>query len=176
MDTIKKKMLVLIIAICMWLIILYVFLLEVSVNDDFIIICGIIEVMVTIFLVFLLAKFYRNYKDAKLIIENTIIRIPLALIKEDCDKIIETYISCFGVLIDSKVIKYNVGNINLKSVEINSEYICINSGKGEKSHQTCILHGIIEEKDLQLILKRFRYETGIMPTLKHYPKYKEEIK
>ncbi|MFA9423173.1 MAG: hypothetical protein ACERLG_06325, partial [Sedimentibacter sp.] len=65
-------------------------------------------------------------------------------------------------------IKYNVGNIILKGVEIDSEYICINYGKGEKNQQSCILHGKISKEEQQQISKRFHYETGITPILKQY--------
>lgn len=167
MSTIRKRIWILETAICFWVLILFFLLQKVSLSYEHMIIFGISEVAVTILLIFLLMKKFRIYKDAKLIVENTIIRIPSVLIGEDYTENIEIYISCFGILIDSKVIKYNVGNIKLKGIEINTEYICLNFGRDEKIQKTCILHGSISEEEQQQISKRFHRETGIMPVLKH---------
>lgn len=164
MRIIRKRILILETAICIWILML-IFFLQVSLNDVYIIIFWIFEAAVTILLIFLLMKECRIYEDANLIVENTIVCIPSALIKRDVN--FEIYISCFGILIDSKVIKYNVGNIILKGVEINREYICIDYGRNERIQQTCILHGNISEEEQKRISKRFHYETGIMPVIKH---------
>ncbi|MEL7647844.1 MAG: hypothetical protein AAGU76_07105 [Sedimentibacter sp.] len=165
MGTIRKRILMLEAVICIWLLVMISFLNEVSLNNTDGVVFLVFE-SAAILLLFLLVKQFRDYEDAKLIVDNTIIRIPFALMNDDNGENLEIHISCFGILLDSKVIKYNMKNISLKDIEIDNEYICINYSVKKKDRQVCILHGNISNLEQQVILKRFRYETGITPVIK----------
>ncbi len=118
---------------------------------------------------------YRKYKTAILIKENKIMHIQTATIEEatteGATKVltsggIEVYISCFGILLDTKVIRFNMDGIHLTSVEIGHESINLSYGREKKSQTVCILHGAVGSEELENLMKRFRYETGIVPALK----------
>lgn len=165
MRIIRKRILMVEAAICIWALITICFLQKVSLNNTHVVIFLIFESL-AILLLFLLVNQCRIYEDAKLVVENTIIKILSVDFKENCDENIEILISCFGILIDSKVIKYNVGNINLISFEINGDYICISYGSKKKIQKTCILHGFISHEEKMKISKQLHYETGILPVIK----------
>lgn len=115
---------------------------------------------------------YEKYKIAKLILENKILHIQSAKIEEEImgkrtnsllfDGL-EVYISCFGILLDSKVIKFNIDKINLKKVVVDSKYIYFTYGVN-RFKSIKILHGNMNSSDLHEFVERFSYETGIRPT------------
>ena len=113
----------------------------------------------------------RKLKTARLIIENQILHIKPAIIDAGtCDSPIggiEIIISCFGILLGSQVIKFNLDGINLKAVEIGSEFICLTYGAKDKQTQKIrILHGAMDSLEMQRIGEKFRYETGVVPIIK----------
>lgn len=123
----------------------------------------------------MLMRQYKHYTTAKLIIENQIMHIEAAQIKE-ASQIkegifenapilgnIEVYISCFGILLDSKIIKFNIDGISLKEVGIGRKWICLVYGKDKKNESVRILHGGMEHLEVKELVERFRYETGIVP-------------
>ncbi|MDR3585081.1 MAG: hypothetical protein P4L59_07115 [Desulfosporosinus sp.] len=116
----------------------------------------------------------RKLKIARLIIENTILYIQLATIDVcnggETDNLlpsggIEVSISCFGILLDAKVIKFNVEGIQLKAVEIGRQFICLTYGKAELTQKIRILHEVISNKELESIVERFRHEIGVVSVL-----------
>ena len=165
MGIIRKRIFMVEAVVCIWVLIIVFFLQKVSFNNINTIILLIFEFM-AILLIFLLHKQCKIYEHAKLIIENTIVSIPLVTFKDKCDENIEIFISCFGILVDSKVIKYNVENINLISFEIKGDYICISYGCSDNIKQTCILHGNLSNEEKTLIKNKLQYETGITPVFK----------
>lgn len=131
-------------------------------------------VMATILLLAFLIRKYRKYQIAKLITENKILHIQAARIEEvgpngDHDAlevgVIDVFISCFGILLDSKVIKFNIDRISLKDVEIGCNFICLSYGTKERTQKIRILHGGIDQQELQSLIDRFRYETGVVPVI-----------
>ena len=78
-------------------------------------------------------------------------------------KSIEIFVSCFGILLDSKIIKFNTEGISLKKVEVGHDYILLAYGKGEKYKTIRLLHSNINEPELRDIIEKFRRETGIIP-------------
>ena len=110
---------------------------------------------------------YRRYAFARLIIENKIIHIEAAETESESKKkkSLEIFVSCFGILLDSKIIKFNTEGISLKKVEIGHDYILIAYGKGEKCETIKLLHSSINEPELRDIIEKFRRETGIIPEL-----------
>lgn len=83
-------------------------------------------------------------------------------------KDMDASISCFGVLLDSKVIKFNQDKIILNSIVIKRDSISFIYGSEGISEKLTILHGIMDKEQIQNIVYRFQYETGIVPSILHY--------
>jgi hypothetical protein len=125
-------------------------------------------VSMTAVLLVLLIHENRILTTCKLINENQIMRIQLAEIEIENRKKgqdIEAVISCFGILLGSKVIKFNLEGIQLKSVEICKEYICLSYGTKKKNEKIRILYGGFGMEECSQIVEKFRYETGVIPTI-----------
>ncbi len=136
----------------------------------------VFSVLIVFVLTGLLIAEYRKLKAAGLIMENSILHIQSVRINTETggdsssaspQEGIEIYVSCFGILFDSKIIRFNQDGILLKGVEINQEYICFTYGTDRKTQKTRILHGSFGNSELQSIIDRFRYETGVIPVV--YP-------
>lgn len=134
----------------------------------------IVFVLLFTVLAALLAAEYYRYNTAKLIMDNKIIHIQVAKIEENCEKkiyntlstiVIEYIISCFGVLLGSKVIKFNVDGIKLIEVKIDHDFIFIVYGKDNWNKTIRLLHGSLSTQELWDFAERFRYETGITPNV-----------
>lgn len=135
-----------------------------------------IALAIIVIFVFLIWE-YMKFKKACLIMENKILHIQSARIingiygrYDNTSPIggIEVYISCFGILLDTKVIKFNLDGIHLKAVEISNEYICLTYGTDVQRQKIEILHETIDDEELQIMIEKFRYETGIIPVVKNY--------
>jgi len=127
----------------------------------------VFSILTTILLLGFSLHEYRKYVFARLIIENKIIHIEAAKAEPESQKkkCLEIFVSCFGILLSSKVIKFNTEGISLKKVEIGHDYILLAYGKGEEYKTLRLLHGNINEPDLRDIIEKFRRETGIIPEL-----------
>lgn len=134
----------------------------------------------------LVIREYSRLKTAKLIIENQILYIqPMAMgvlgwengssgrIDKDLGKdaagspaeSIEVFVSCFGILLGSKIIKFNQQGIRLKAVEIGRYYLSIDYGTDMDIRNIRLLYARPDSAVLADIIEKFRYETGIMPTI-----------
>lgn len=134
----------------------------------------LVAILATVLLFSFLIWVNRQLKTAKLIIENQILHIqPAQIDAGTCGETdenlpidrIEVFISCFGILLDSKVIEFNLDDIHLKAVEIGREFICLTYGTDEQTRKMRILHELIENQELNSIVEKFRYETGVIPTI-----------
>lgn len=121
-----------------------------------------------------LMRNFEAYRVARLIVENKIMSIEAAEINEKSGNAgkcltrtdrLEVFISCFGILLGSRVIKFNIDGISLKNVEIGKDLICLAYGNKKNTQNIKLIHGIIEKDELQSIIEKFRYETGIIPTI-----------
>lgn len=137
-------------------------------------ILSILIIKMTILLAAFSVREYKSLKAARLIIENQILHIQPAVIgvkelgKEteiSPGETIEFFISCFGILLDSRIIKFNQDGINLKAVEIGRNFISMTYGTDKKTQTTRLLHAEIDSGELVEIVEKFRYETGIVPTI-----------
>lgn len=134
-----------------------------------------VVLVITLVTVFLLGKVEIDISTARLIIENQILHIQPAVIqnlKEEektADLLpgesIEVYVSGFGVLLDSKNIKFNQEGIRLKAVELGRHFISLTYGTNLRTHNTKLLHAEISDDVLAEVSRKFRYETGITPTI-----------
>jgi hypothetical protein len=128
--------------------------------------------LVYILILILFIRENNRYILAKLIVENKILCIPVVEVAKKSPKAdfiniplggIDIYISCFGILLGSRVIKFNIDGVALKKVEVGNDFICISYGKGKKNRIIKLIHGVIGADELQCIAEQFRYETGIVP-------------
>lgn len=114
----------------------------------------------------------KKLKIARLIVENTIIQIRTAVIREVCAEAkqpsdieaSDVFISYFGILLNTRVIKFNQGGIRLKAVEIGDDFICFTYGTERWIQSTWLLRPAIDPVTIHEISEKFRYETGIVPT------------
>lgn len=102
----------------------------------------------------LVIREYSRLKVASLIIENQIIQIPPA-----------TFISCFGILLGSKIIKFNQAGVKLMTVEISPATISLRYGRDNKVNKITLPCEKLDEKEIMDIFHKFSYETGIRPTM-----------
>ena len=119
----------------------------------------------------------KKLKDIKGIVESMVIHIQPAVIcaksgeeKERAEKLHEStaiYVSYFGILLGSKVIKFNRDGIKLKAVEIGRDYISFDySAKNEELRNIRLLYFKPDDKDeLAGIIEKFRCNTGIVPAI-----------
>ncbi len=129
-------------------------------------------ILLSLLFVFLIRE-YSKYKVAKLIMENKIMHIKVAKKEMKVSKSIigmlpysiDVYISYFGVLLGSKIIKFNMDEIALKSVKIGIEFISFVYDSNGKIQTLTILHGSIKKQELQDFVERIRYETGVIPVI-----------
>jgi hypothetical protein len=105
---------------------------------------------------------------AKLISENRILHICAATVmdgeKNNHSGIgFEVFVSCFGILLNDKVIKFNQDRIQLKRIEIEQNYIILTYGAKRKTRTIRLLHPELDENEIRRITDKFHYETGISP-------------
>ena len=125
----------------------------------------------TVFLFFTMSK---KLKDARLIVENQILHIQPAVFREPGNRkesgiqpceIVEMFVSGFGILLGSKIIKFNQEGIRLKAVEIGRDYLSIDYGIDMDIRNIRLLYARPDSDVLAGIIENFRYETGITPTI-----------
>lgn len=116
---------------------------------------------------------YRRLKIARLIAENSILNIRTAAIadvsgeteKPDTSGTNEVFVSYFGILLDSKLIKFNQDGIRLMAVEFGPDYILLTYGTDKWMQSTRLLRPVMPREELRAIAEKFRYETGIVPDI-----------
>ncbi len=112
-------------------------------------------------------------KIARLIAENAILHIRTAVIsdlsgeaaQQQKPESTEVFISYFGILLDAKIIKFNQDGIRLRAVEIGKDFISFTCGMEKQTRNIRLLRPAIDPAAMEKISERFRYETGITPTL-----------
>jgi hypothetical protein len=112
-------------------------------------------------------------KIAQLIAENPILHISTAVISDISAEAAqpenientEVIVSYFGILLGEKIIKFNQDGIRLRAVEIGNDFISFTYGTEKRTQNIRLLRPAIDPAMLEQISERFRYETGITPTL-----------
>lgn len=141
-------------------------------REDVLICFALLLLVSNLFILFLIMEF-EAYRIAKLIIENKIMHIAVAsIMQKSYDESsftliggFEVFISCFGVLLGSRVIKFNIDGVELKKVEIGKNFIYIAYGTSKRIRTIKLLHCGVDKSELQDILEGFRYETGVIPVV-----------
>lgn len=116
----------------------------------------------------------KRMKAMRLIVENQILHIQPAVLREEdsgkedetksCETV-EMYVSYFGILLGSQIIKFNQDGIRLKAVEIGRDYLSIDYGTDTSIWNIRLLHAGLDSAVLADIVEKFRYETGVVPTI-----------
>ncbi len=164
MEGIKQRLsfyFILLVTSFVFLITFYARMIEHSKISIVIVFAIFLLVFLIVFTLFL--SEYRNYRYALLIVENKIFDIQAAV--DDCfsNNSIEFIISCFGILVGTKIIRFNVEGIQLKEVVISNKVISITYEKDNKRRNIKLLHGIAEKAKVKEISEKFQFETGINP-------------
>ena len=122
----------------------------------------------------ILVKEYNKLKVAQVIIENQILHIRSAytLITDNSSKTarsfldsIDIFISNFGILLDSNIVKFNQRGIQLKAVKVGRDFISLTYGSARQTQTIQLLHGEINSDELKKITEKFCFETGIVPEI-----------
>lgn len=127
--------------------------------------------LVAAYLFFTLCK---KLTASRLIVENQILHIQPAVFRErdgrkeieiqPCETV-EMFVSCFGILMGSKIIKFNQEGIQLKTVEIGRDYLSIDYGTDTDIRNIRLIHARPNSAALTDIIEKFRYETGVVPII-----------
>lgn len=116
----------------------------------------------------------RRLSAARLIVENQILHIQPAVFQMQRNgkrsdyhwkEPVEVFVSCFGILLDSKIIKFNQEGIRLKAAGIGRGYLSLHYGTDTVTRKVRLFHAGADSGRLEDIIERFRYETGITPVL-----------
>lgn len=135
---------------------------------------GLIAIVGTICVGILLFLQNKRLRMAQLIIENQILHIKLAVIEtmdgrnhemDASNNAMEVFLSCFGALLGCRVIQFNQEGVRLMAIEIGQDSIFLTYGTDERSHRIKLLHPTISQQEIEYIVEKFRYETGIKPTV-----------
>lgn len=102
--------------------------------------------------------------------ENPILRLCIAIISNISDRVAKSedtdiVISYFGILIDTKIIKFNQNGIRLRDVEIGRDFISLSYGTDKKMQKIWLARPLINLVKLNEIVEKFRHETGIDPRI-----------
>jgi hypothetical protein len=112
-------------------------------------------------------------KITRLIAENPILHISAAAISDISAEAsqpenienTEVFVSYFGILQGEKIIKFNQDGIRLRAVEIGTDFISFTYGTEKRTQNIRLLRPAINPQTIAEISEKFRYETGITPTL-----------
>ena len=112
-------------------------------------------------------------KIALLISENPILHIRTAAIsvltgeaaQQSKPENTEVIVSYFGILMGKRIIKFNQDGIRLRAVEIGGDFFSFTYGTEKRTQIIRLLRPAINPAELDKIVEKFRYETGITATL-----------
>ncbi len=144
--------------------------------------CGLVyvffpdHILFRIFFLFLLAGLtlaslalaflkFRILREARLILENKLLTVRFAAVERGADVSsagggVEVVVSCFGILLDSRVISFNRKANRLRRVEIGRNSSAFFYGAGAQTGRTTILHEPLSGEAALRLAESFRFETG----------------
>jgi len=126
--------------------------------------------------ILLLIETRKKLSAARAIVDSAVIHIqPAEIVAESAEekKAAERlrgnfgiYVSSFGILIGSKVIRFNQNGIWLRKVEIGPDYIAFAYGEKDGELQNIrLLYSKPGEDELAKIIENFRKDTGVVPVI-----------
>lgn len=108
----------------------------------------------------------RALELGRLILDNPILRIPLARLNGAVPDDMEMVVSGFGILLPSKAIRFNQDGIRLRSVEFDEERLRVTYGDARHTEEASLLYQFPGTERLAEIAEAFRYETGVEPVIR----------
>lgn len=104
-------------------------------------------------------------RSAQLIVDNELLHVCPAMTKtEDEDQsggaAMEVSVSAFGVLLDTRIVRFNRRANRLRRVEIGRDKITLIYGPDAHTGKTVILHELMSDETARNLAGRFRFETG----------------
>ena len=136
--------------------------------------------LISIFIIAALAILIRfliidisNLKIAKLITENFILKVKTAVISEisneECThkhiEATEIFVSYFGILFNGKIEKFNQDGVRLTAMYIGDDFMSFTYGNEKQMQNIRIVCPNIEPEAMESMINKFRFETGITPTM-----------
>ena len=126
--------------------------------------CTIFALMTGTLAVALFFAAREKFMTAKAIADSAVIRIQPAVICGQSN--FGIYVSSFGILLGTKIIKFNQNGIWLRNVEIGQDYISFSYGaRGEELQNIRLLYSKPDKDSLAGIIENFRKDTGVVPTI-----------
>jgi len=117
----------------------------------------------TAMLVFLIAQ-CRRVSQARLILENRILTVPLAVISGQHGAegaTVEAVVSTFGLMIGSHLYIWGYSGMRLRSVEIDRTAVLMTFGDDAGTMRVKLLHGMTDAQAVAEVAQMIRYETGV---------------
>ncbi len=120
----------------------------------------------------------KKQKSVLLVADEPILRIHSAVVHEisggtvelkETDGV-EMVVSYFGILLGTTIIKFNRDGIWLKAVEVGDDFIALDYGTRHKTWKARLFRPPMGPEELEAMVKRFEYETGIVPLFVTAPK------
>ena len=176
MNTIIRRIIIYILIICLltavWT---QLFAFQVESFDAKTAVIIIFTIAAGIILIRLLFKDINNLKIARLIRENFILKVKTAVISELSEKEIphkpmhiddtDIFVSYFGILFNDKILKFNQDGIRLTAMDIGNDFISFTYGNDKQMQNMRIVRPDIEPEAMDEMINKFRFETGITPTM-----------
>jgi hypothetical protein len=75
-------------------------------------------------------------------------------------------VSTFGVLMNDRAYKWGYDGIQLWTAEIDRDTLSLTFGDREQAYRVELLHGIRELAEVDSLVEKLRYETGVLPTVR----------
>jgi len=119
---------------------------------------------------FFLIAAHRKLAAARAIADSAIIYIQPAVLRggggENISETVGMYVSCFGILLGTKIVRFNQNSIWLRNVEIGRDYISFDYGaRNEELRHIRLLYSRPGGDELAGIIEKFRKETGVVPNI-----------
>lgn len=112
----------------------------------------------------------KRLEIARLIVDNHLLMIPTAyyhgMDPKQHDLGMDIYISYFGILLGSRIIKFNQDKIALKRMEIRFDALSFIFGNNISEDSIQILWPCPSKEEAEHIAERFHYETGVVPVIR----------
>lgn len=174
MRVIKRRIMVLTIltGLCLSIVVLSVFFWEQETFESgkvllwAVFLCGVLGIAGT-------SAAAAKMSQADLIVKNQIMHIQTVVLEQlmaggkvsregfQRSRMIDISISCFGILLDTRVIPFNQNGIRLNSIVLTNDCISVAYEKKQKTFRIRILHKWMDRKELDEVAEKFRYETGV---------------
>ena len=134
---------------------------------------AIFIIVTLIILIRLLIIEVNNFKIAKLIKENFILKVKTAVVseisgKKSQDKHLEDtdiFVSYFGILYNGRIAKFNQDGVHLAAMEIGNDFISFTYGNEKQMQNLRIVRPDIEPEAMSEMINKFFFETGITPKM-----------